>query len=54
MKVVRARLSTLADVEVTQGLRRLVRTGEVSLTARPTRSRISPASISTVTPISIF
>jgi predicted nucleic acid-binding protein len=30
MKVVRARLPTLADVEVTQGLRRLVRTGEVS------------------------
>lgn len=40
----------LADVEVTQGLRRLVRTGEVSHDRA--RLPISPTSISTVTPIS--
>ena len=43
----------LADVEVTQGLRRLVRTGDVSPGRAAWRLRISPTSISTVTPISI-
>jgi len=43
----------LADVEVTQGLRRLVRTGEVSRDRPPRRLRIWPISISTVIPTSI-
>ena len=43
----------LVDVEVTQGLRRLVRSGDCHLHARPKPSPISPTSISTATPISI-
>ena len=43
----------LADVEVTQGLRRLVRAGECLLPARPKRLRISSTSISIVTRTSI-
>ena len=43
----------LADVEVTQGLRRLVRTGEVSPDRAAEQLLILPTSISTVTPISI-
>jgi hypothetical protein len=42
------------DVEVTQGLRRLVRAGEVSADGAAEESRTLSTSTSTVTPISIF
>ena len=43
----------LVDVEVVQGLRRLVRMGEVSPRVPTKRSRISSTSIFTVIPMSI-
>ncbi len=43
----------LADVEVTQGLRRLLAPARCHPTARPKRFRISPTWISTATLISI-